>query len=97
MTVAEMLGKCSAQELTDWAAFEHIDGPLGAVRGDIQAGIVAATIANVNRGKSSRHFKPADFMPQWDRPGARTPEAMRSLMIALTRQLGGTVRGDHAG
>jgi len=97
MTVAELLGKCSAQELTDWAAFEHIDGPLGAVRGDIQAGIVAATIANVNRGKSSRHFKPSDFMVQWDRPRVRTPEAMRSMMIALTRRLGGTVRDDDAG
>jgi hypothetical protein len=97
MTVAELLGKCSAQELTDWAAYEHIEGPLGATRGDIQAGIVAATIANVNRGKSSRHFKPSDFMVQWDRPRAQTPQAMRSLMIALTRKLGGTVRGYDAG
>jgi hypothetical protein len=97
MTVAELLGKCSAQELTDWVAFEHIDGPLGQVRGDIQAGIVAATIANAKRGKSSRHFKPSDFMVQWDRPGARTPQAMRSLMIALTRQLGGTVHDYDAG
>ncbi|MGH7341914.1 MAG: phage tail assembly protein T [Candidatus Rokuibacteriota bacterium] len=96
--MAELLARCSASELTEWAAYERIAGPLGAERGDVQAAIVASTIANVNRGKKSRRFMPKDFIPRWDRSGsgARTPEAMRNMLIAMTRRLGGKVldRGD---
>ncbi|MCX7899906.1 MAG: hypothetical protein N2444_07485, partial [Methylocystis sp.] len=35
----------------------------GGERLDLAAGIVAATIANVHRGKNVEAFKPADFMP----------------------------------
>jgi len=34
----------------------------------VQAGIVASTIANVNRPKDHKPFTPNDFMPQYDRP-----------------------------
>lgn len=33
---------------------------------DFLAGIIAATIANVNRSKSQKAFKPEDFMPKYD-------------------------------
>lgn len=32
---------------------------------DFLAGIIAATVANVNRGKSQKAFKPEDFMPKY--------------------------------
>jgi hypothetical protein len=92
MTVAEMLERISASELTDWLAYERIAGPLGPERGDVQAAVIASTIANVNRGKRGKIFKPKDFMPQWSRPGARTPDAMRSMLVALTRRFGGKVK-----
>ncbi len=91
MTRDEMLSRISAAELVDWAAYERIAGPLGPARSDIQAGIVASTIANVMRTRRGRTYKPKDFIPQWDRPRARTPEAMRDVMISITRQLGGKV------
>ena len=37
--------------------------PFGDERADLQAGIVASTIANVNRGKNTSAYKPEDFMP----------------------------------
>lgn len=92
MTVGELLSRASGSELADWVAYERIAGPLGPDRGDVQAGVIASTMANVMRGKSGRIFKPKDFIPQWDRPVARTPEAMRNALMALTRKLGGKIR-----
>ena len=37
--------------------------PFGDERSDLQAGIIASTIANVHRGKNTSAFKPEDFMP----------------------------------
>lgn len=34
MTVDELLRKISSRELTEWAAFERINGPLGSQYGD---------------------------------------------------------------
>ena len=62
MTVRELLSRIDSKELTEWAAFYSID-PFGNVRSDIQSGIVASTIANCNRTKNSKTFKPIDFMP----------------------------------
>lgn len=97
MTVAELLASCPAQELTDWRAYEQIAGPLGAERADVRTGIIAATIANVNRGKRGRAFKPKDFIIEWDRPAARTPQAMRNMLLSLTRRFGGKVIDGDAG
>jgi len=39
--------------------------------GDFRAGIIASTIANVNRGKKKKAFKPVDFMPKEDDRGEK--------------------------
>ena len=39
--------------------------------GDFRAGIIAATIANVNRGKKKKAYKPADFMPKEESRGEK--------------------------
>ena len=41
--------------------------PWGDVRADLGAGIVAATIANVNRGKDSPAYTPGEFMPFYEK------------------------------
>lgn len=43
-------------------AFDMID-PIGEQRGDLRAGIIAATVANSVRGKDTEPFRPLDFMP----------------------------------
>jgi hypothetical protein len=62
-------------------AFYHMD-PWGEERADLRAGIIASVIANVNRGRrSTRRFKPADFMPQFTRtrPRQETGEMIRNI------------------
>lgn len=49
-------------EVAEWAAYHRGVSPIGAYRSDIQAGIVASTVANVNRGKGTKAFKATDFM-----------------------------------
>ena len=60
MTKTELLARVSSQELTDWMAYYALE-PFGQERGDLQAGVVASTVYNVNRGKGDKALAPADF------------------------------------
>ena len=76
----------SSEELTEWIAY-HAISPIDDARGDLQAGIVASLIANVNRSEKTAAFKPMDFMPYIDRPevkeqsNAFISEAKRRLNV----------------
>jgi hypothetical protein len=89
MNVSELLARTSSSELTEWMAFERISGPLGGARADIQAAIVAATIANVQRGKGQRTLAPIDFVPVWDKR-KKTPEELWAAAMAANSALGGS-------
>ena len=90
MTVRELLSRISARELTEWMAYERITGPLDSrLRGDISAGIVAATVANSSGAK--KKVKPADFIPRWFKR-RRSPEEIWAEVVAANAALGGTVR-----
>jgi len=93
MTVGELLARIDSRELTAWAAYERVTGPLGPERADIQAAIIASTIANANQGKRGRRFKPEDFLPRWDQPAAasgdQTGEDHLRLIKSLNRAMGG--------
>lgn len=56
----------SSKDIAEAMAYQNLD-PHDQSRADLRAGIVASVIANVNRGKGSRSYKPADFMPQYGR------------------------------
>jgi len=64
--------------------YEQVE-PFGDRRRDVQAGIIAATIANVNRGKDIRPYKVTEFMMPWDpvvhKP--QTPEQQMKILLAL--------------
>lgn len=66
MTVAELLARISSRELSEWMAYAQLD-PFGQERGDLQAGIVAATVANTARDtdKRRRPFRADEFMPSF--------------------------------
>ena len=89
MTVEELLSRMSSRELTEWAAYEEIAGPVGPARSDLQAGIIAATVANVHRSKG-KPATPSDFIPTWDRR-PQTPEEQLRIVLALNKAFGGTV------
>ena len=60
----ELLGEIESRELSEWMAFDLVE-PIGGRRGDIHAGVVASTIANVNRPKERRPYTVADFVPEY--------------------------------
>ncbi len=84
----------SSEELTEWIAYHSIS-PIDDSRGDLQAGIVASIVANVNRSAKSPAFKPTDFMPYLDQqePQSSNPfieQAKRRLNVVTVKRHGRT-------
>lgn len=89
MPVRELLARTTSRELTEWQAYERVTGPLDArLRGDISAGIIAATVANSNGAK--KKAKPADFLPTWFKR-RKTPQEIWSEVMKANTALGGYV------
>jgi hypothetical protein len=61
--VAELEGAMTAEEFGEWMAF-YGQQPFGISGAWFQTGVVASTIANVNRGANSPALSAADFMPR---------------------------------
>ncbi len=61
--------------------------PFGEHAAYWRAGVVAATIANVNRGKSQRALKPEDFMPPEPREKnyAQTPRDIVTMLRRIVK------------
>lgn len=53
----------SSAEFAEWMAYYHLE-PFGFHANFLQAGIIASTIANANRKKGAKPFKPNDFIPK---------------------------------
>ena len=74
MTVAELLTRISGRELSEWEAYYSLE-PFGQVRGDLQAGIVASTVANLFRTKKGdKVYKPGDFTLEFKPPRQKKPK-----------------------
>lgn len=53
----------SSADIAEAMAYDRIE-PFGEHRADLRAGIIASTIANVNRTKKTdKEYKPVEFMP----------------------------------
>mgnify|MGYP001191687642 FL=1 len=94
----ELLERMPARELTAWAAYEQVTGPLGQPRDDILTGILAERITNMLQGgkKRRRKWTVDDFVPQWGKAKkrtAQTPGEQRNMLLELTRRFGGTIKG----
>ena len=72
MPVGELLSRISSRELTEWMAFFSLE-PWGSEVEDWRAGLIASTIANVNRDPKKRRkpYEPSDFMPRYEAPKAQ--------------------------
>lgn len=81
-----MLSEITSKQFAEWMAYSRLE-PWGEERDDLRMGIVASTVANVNRGKNQKAFKPTDFMPSFE---PETEEQAAERMIAKARAaLGG--------
>lgn len=93
MTVTQLLAATTSGELTEWMAFYQME-PFGAERGDLQAGIVAATVANVNRDpkKQKKPYSAQDFMPKFQGGAGKTektPDELRRKWEMIVAAFGG--------
>jgi hypothetical protein len=98
-TVGELLTRIDSRELTEWEAYERVAGPVGPERLDHLMAMLQATIANVNRGKSQRPYRPDQFMPEWGvaAPKNAAPmsgEELLEQVKKINRKMGGTQGGN---
>jgi hypothetical protein len=91
-TLEELGETCSAQEFGLWQAL-YQQSPWGPERIDLAGGVVAATIANVNRGKDQAAFSPLDFMP-WSKPRAQLQPAIEPSGADFVAEFG-NLPGQH--
>lgn len=73
-----MLNSIPSRLLSEWMAFARLE-PFGEERADLRAGIIAATVANVNRGKKDKPLRAQDFMPKFDEVEDDMPDWERML------------------
>ena len=91
--MAELDRRISGHELSEWAAFERIDGPLGPRRADFHAAQIVVAIAQSN-AKRGKRYKLSDFLLTWDHGRTvQSPHEMLRLVRTYNRRLGGTERG----
>lgn len=76
----------TSQEFTELQAYEALTGPIGYERTDINAAIIAQTVANAHRRKRSRAFKIQDFIPEF-KPRRTEPIGTKELKIKLKQAL----------
>jgi hypothetical protein len=82
-----------ASDYYECMAYECLE-PFGGRRGDVQAGIVAATIANANRSKNAKPFSPADFIPEWEAEPVEQQSPEQQLAMIQLLQAGQNARKD---
>jgi len=58
-----MLGEISSRALAEWMAFFSLE-PFGYEANLAGHAITSSVLANTNRKKGAKPFKPADFLPQ---------------------------------
>lgn len=63
LPVRVMLSQMSALDIAEYQALESIDGPMGEMRADLRAGIVASALVNHSMSPPKTPTKPLDFMP----------------------------------
>ena len=79
----ELLERCDSREIAEWMAYDSVE-PFGEDRADLRAGIIASTIANVNRESKRKAFVPRDFMPDFD--SKPKPAQSQQEMTAVMNQ-----------
>lgn len=75
-----MLAGLPAQTFVRWIAYDQLD-PFGGEREDLRMAIEASALCNMLRAKNTRRFKPADFLPRFDRTATQTAQDMHAKMM----------------
>ena len=89
MTRAELLGRISSAELTEWMVYYQLE-PFGQETQYIGSAITSAILANVNRKKGDKAHSADEFMPKFEKE-EKTPEQMLSFAAMITAGMGGKI------
>lgn len=84
-----MAAQISARKMREWMVYAELE-PFGPPADFWQAGIVASTIANVNRTKKSQKaLEPSDFMPKdmMQPPEAQEPQDVSAKVLQTFQDL----------
>ena len=81
-----MLSEITSAQFAEWLAYSRVE-PWGEDRDDLRTGIVASVIANSNRGKGKKPYKPQDFMPDFEPEDVAA--AIERIRENLRKSLGG--------
>lgn len=89
-----MLARIPSRLLTEWMVYARLE-PFGEERADLRAGIIAATLANVNRDPKVKRepWRADEFMPSFEpEPEPEPPDWERLLarVEALNAAFGGS-------
>jgi hypothetical protein len=76
ISVKQLLRDYDSHELSEWLAYYRIEPRVDPYW---IGGMVASTLANIHRGKSSRVYKPSDFMPATKTKTAKPIDNIRAL------------------
>lgn len=81
-----MLRRMPASEFQEWMILEQIE-PFGDRRGDLHAGQICATLANIHRDEKTRPFTALDCIPKWEspRPKAQEPATQLERFLAIQK------------
>ena len=90
--IGELQAQVTSREFAEYWAYDQLQ-PIGPERADLRAGIVAATIANVNRNpkKRAKPFSPVDFLPAYGWPDEEPDEDDLEARIGRAMELLGGV------
>lgn len=76
-TVDELSRRLSYRELIEWNAYFTLE-PFGPARDNLHAGILAAVILNLFKGKTDKAADPLDFLLQLPEP--KEPQSTPAMM-----------------
>lgn len=83
----------SAPEFNEWMAYAELE-PFGEDVASWRAGLVAATIANVNRDAKKRPspYQPSDFMPEEPKTPQEQQKDLQDRINAMMMSFGGKTK-----
>lgn len=76
-----MLAAMSSRLFAEWAAYAELE-PFGESLQDWRAGMIAATVANVNIDPKRKAFQPQDFMPVREHSRPQAPQVEWRTVLA---------------
>jgi len=74
-------------ELHEWMWFDG-RSPIGDLRGDIQAGTIAAMVANVNLKRGAKAYSATDFIPKYGPSKPQAPEDLEAKLMSWASAIG---------